>query len=319
VRPVHYDVLAARLNAMIRRASGHTQPTVKIGDVTVHLDRPHASVMDKPLTLSPKEYQILRYMALRSATNPPAPVTQQMFIDQIYNGRDEPQTKTIDVLICRIRKKMSDAAGGRNFIHNLPGQGYVLKDETAQVLTTAPAAPQETPLTPIFTGRAMESADLRMQSFGNTRIQTDLRFIAVRGKDGKDILPRKVFNQAAWTVLEEVLKKPAQRVPARSVLKQFQQAGEVQTVLSLELAAGVVVKFLDAAGSDIRLAVSPRGDFMLVPRDLATSHMPASGIFDKVSTGPGEAPFPLHHHDPHRVPYGSASRPPVPVHRPVKN
>jgi two-component system cell cycle response regulator CtrA len=41
---------------------------------------------------------------------------------------DEPELKIIDVFICKLRKKLSTACGGDNYIETVWGRGYVLRD-----------------------------------------------------------------------------------------------------------------------------------------------------------------------------------------------
>ena len=41
---------------------------------------------------------------------------------------DEPELKIIDVFICKLRKKLSEALGGDNHIDTVWGRGYVLRD-----------------------------------------------------------------------------------------------------------------------------------------------------------------------------------------------
>jgi two-component system cell cycle response regulator CtrA len=41
---------------------------------------------------------------------------------------DEPELKIIDVFICKLRKKLATAAGGKNFIETVWGRGYVLRE-----------------------------------------------------------------------------------------------------------------------------------------------------------------------------------------------
>ena len=41
---------------------------------------------------------------------------------------DEPELKIIDVFICKLRKKLSIATGGQNYIETVWGRGYVLRD-----------------------------------------------------------------------------------------------------------------------------------------------------------------------------------------------
>jgi hypothetical protein len=41
---------------------------------------------------------------------------------------DEPELKIIDVFICKLRKKLSEATGDENYIETVWGRGYVLRD-----------------------------------------------------------------------------------------------------------------------------------------------------------------------------------------------
>ena len=43
-------------------------------------------------------------------------------------GIDEPELKIIDVFICKLRKKLEKASGGKNYIETVWGRGYVLRD-----------------------------------------------------------------------------------------------------------------------------------------------------------------------------------------------
>ena len=74
--------------------------------------------------LTVKEYQMLELLSLRKGT----PVTKEMFLNHLYGGMDEPELKIIDVFICKLRKKLSTAANGRNYIETVWGRGYVLRE-----------------------------------------------------------------------------------------------------------------------------------------------------------------------------------------------
>ena len=75
------------------------------------------------MNLTGKEYAILETMAMRQGSN----ITKEMFLSAIYGGMDEPELKIIDVFICKLRKKLADASGGKNYIETLWGRGYVLR------------------------------------------------------------------------------------------------------------------------------------------------------------------------------------------------
>ena len=59
-----------------------------------------------------------------------------MFLNHLYGGMDEPELKIIDVFICKLRKKLSLACGGDNYIETVWGRGYVLRDAEGECGTT---------------------------------------------------------------------------------------------------------------------------------------------------------------------------------------
>ncbi|MBY0407509.1 MAG: helix-turn-helix domain-containing protein, partial [Rickettsiales bacterium] len=58
-------------------------------------------------------------------------LTKEMFLNHLYGGIDEPELKIIDVFVCKLRKKLAQAANGENYIETVWGRGYVLKDPDA--------------------------------------------------------------------------------------------------------------------------------------------------------------------------------------------
>lgn len=123
-KPFHRDELVARINAIIRRSKGHAQATITTGPVVVNLDAKTVEVSGKPVYLTGKEYQILELLSLRKGTT----ITKEMFLNHLYGGMDEPELKIIDVFICKLRKKLSTATNGGNYIETVWGRGYVLRD-----------------------------------------------------------------------------------------------------------------------------------------------------------------------------------------------
>ena len=101
-KPFHRDELVARIHAIVRRSKGHSQSVIKTG----------------------KEYAMLELLSLRKGTT----LTKEMFLNHLYGGMDEPELKIIDVFICKLRKKLSLACGGANYIETVWGRGYVLRE-----------------------------------------------------------------------------------------------------------------------------------------------------------------------------------------------
>jgi two-component system cell cycle response regulator CtrA len=114
----------ARVQAIVRRSKGHAQPQVHVGKLTVNLEARVAEVENAPLHLTGKEFGILELLALRKGTT----LTKEQFLNHLYGGMDEPELKIIDVFICKLRKKLTTATGGENYIETVWGRGYVLRD-----------------------------------------------------------------------------------------------------------------------------------------------------------------------------------------------
>lgn len=123
-KPFNREELIARIHAIVRRAQGHAQSIIQTGHVSVNLDTKTVEVLGKPVPLTVKEYQILELLALRKDTT----LTKDMFLNHLYGGMDEPDVKIIDVFVCKLRKKLDAATGGKNCIETVWGRGYVLRD-----------------------------------------------------------------------------------------------------------------------------------------------------------------------------------------------
>ncbi|HXP32312.1 MAG TPA: response regulator transcription factor [Stellaceae bacterium] len=126
-KPFDRRELIARIQAIVRRAKGHSESVIRTGKLTVNLDSRTVEVENQPLHLTGKEYGILELLSLRKGTT----LTKEMFLNHLYGGMDEPELKIIDVFVCKLRKKLSVATGGDNYIETVWGRGYVLRDPPA--------------------------------------------------------------------------------------------------------------------------------------------------------------------------------------------
>jgi two-component system cell cycle response regulator CtrA len=123
-KPFHKDELVARINAIVRRSQGHAQSVVHTGDLVVNLDEKTVEIDGARVHLTGKEYKLLETLCLRKGTA----LTKEMVLNQLYGGMDEPDIKIIDVFICKVRKKLANASGGKNYIETIWGRGYMLRD-----------------------------------------------------------------------------------------------------------------------------------------------------------------------------------------------
>jgi len=123
-KPFHKDELVARIHAIVRRSKGHAQSLINTDDLCVNLDSKAVEINGARVYLTGKEYQMLELLALRKGTT----LTKEMFLSHLYGGMDEPEMKIIDVFICKLRKKLASASGGKDYIETIWGRGYVMRE-----------------------------------------------------------------------------------------------------------------------------------------------------------------------------------------------
>ena len=123
-KPFDKAELLARIKAMVRRSNGHSESVVRFDKVTINLDTRTVEVDGIKVYFTPKEYAVLELLATRKGTV----LTRTMFLNNLYSGIDDPSSEIINVFVYKIRQKLSKASGGVDYIDNVFGRGYMLKD-----------------------------------------------------------------------------------------------------------------------------------------------------------------------------------------------
>ena len=126
-KPFDRQELIANLTAIIRRAHGHSDNKIVKGAIMVDLNKHEVMLGNKRLNLTSKEYHILELLRLRKGST----LGKTHFLSHLYGGIDEPESKIIDVIICKLRRKICALTGGDIYIHTVWGQGYVLRDHAS--------------------------------------------------------------------------------------------------------------------------------------------------------------------------------------------
>ena len=126
-KPFNRDELVARVRAIIRRSKGHPNSLIEIGQLKLDLNAKTVEAKGRPVRLTAREYSILELLAIRKG----ATLSKEIFLNHLYGGREEPEFKIIDVFVCKLRKKLSDALDGENYIETIWGRGYVLREPSA--------------------------------------------------------------------------------------------------------------------------------------------------------------------------------------------
>ncbi len=124
-KPFNKDELNARVLAIVRRSKGHHASSIEIGDLKINLEERSVEAFGKEIDLTKREYAILELLAIRRGST----LSKEVFLNNLYGASiEEPDMKIIDVFVCKLRKKISQALNQDNYIKTVWGRGYVLED-----------------------------------------------------------------------------------------------------------------------------------------------------------------------------------------------
>ncbi|MGZ3597870.1 MAG: response regulator [Syntrophales bacterium] len=123
-KPFAFSELLARVQALIRRASGLSEPTrLTVGNLSMNLLTREVKRGDRKIGLQPIEFSLLEYL-MRSAGRI---VSRTMIMEHVWNYNFDPQTNVVEARISRLRDKI-DRGFDNKLIHTVRGVGYVLKE-----------------------------------------------------------------------------------------------------------------------------------------------------------------------------------------------
>lgn len=124
VKPFALEELLARIRVLLRKPTDAPKTCYQVGDLEVHLDTHEVYRGGQPITLSGKEFSILRYMV----QNPGIVLSRDKLEQHIWNYDYTGGSNVIDVYIRYLRKKI-DEGHENKLIHTVRGAGYVLKEQ----------------------------------------------------------------------------------------------------------------------------------------------------------------------------------------------
>jgi two-component system, OmpR family, response regulator len=122
-KPFSFSELLARVQALIRRASGIADPTrLTVGDLTVNLLTREVVREGENIVLQPLEFSLLEYLMRHAGRI----VSKTMIMEHVWDYHFDPQTNVVEARISRLRDKI-DKGFQKKLIHTVRGVGYVLK------------------------------------------------------------------------------------------------------------------------------------------------------------------------------------------------
>jgi two-component system cell cycle response regulator CtrA len=131
-KPFDKAEFLARMQAVVRRSKGFSQPLLRVGTLQLNLDSHEVTIDTRAVHLTGKEYAILELLVLRKGMV----LTKEAFLNHLYGGMDEPEMKIIDVFICKLRKKLAQAGAG-NLIGTVWGRGYMIREPISEAAQSA--------------------------------------------------------------------------------------------------------------------------------------------------------------------------------------
>jgi len=124
VKPFALEELLARLRARLRSPDGDDDGALVLDDLRLDLDGHRAVRNGQPLVLSPTEFSLLELLVL----NQGVVLSRQQLYDEVWEGELDVESKTLDVYIGYLRRKLEDG-GQRRLVHTVRGVGYVARVE----------------------------------------------------------------------------------------------------------------------------------------------------------------------------------------------
>ncbi len=122
-KPFAFSELLARIQALLRRSSGASEPTkLEVGDLSMNLITREVVRRSRKIDLQPLEFSLLEYLV----RNAGRVVSKTMIMEHVWDYHFDPQTNVVESRIYHLREKI-DKGYAAKLIHTVRGVGYVLK------------------------------------------------------------------------------------------------------------------------------------------------------------------------------------------------
>jgi two-component system OmpR family response regulator len=124
-KPFAFSELLARVQALLRRASGIAEPTaLTVGDLSINLLTRQVTRANNKIDLQPREFALLEYLM----RNVDRVVSKTMIMEHVWDYNFDPQTNVVEACMCRLRDKVDKNSGAAKLIHTIRGVGYVVRE-----------------------------------------------------------------------------------------------------------------------------------------------------------------------------------------------
>jgi two-component system OmpR family response regulator len=123
-KPFRFEVLLARVRALIRRGGAKRSETLRYADLALDRIQHTATRGTRELRLTAKEFQLLEYFLL----HPGEVVRRTHLLEKVWDLRFDPMSNVVDVHVAKLRQKLREG-GEPPLVHTMRGVGYVLSED----------------------------------------------------------------------------------------------------------------------------------------------------------------------------------------------
>jgi two-component system alkaline phosphatase synthesis response regulator PhoP len=125
-KPFSIRELLARVRAILRRTDGSKRRLshYSFSDLELDFETYQAKKGGGPLDLSPREFELLRYLIERKGET----VSREKLLQDVWGYESYPSTRTVDTHIAKLRAKIGDSGSEPRFILTIHGVGYKFVD-----------------------------------------------------------------------------------------------------------------------------------------------------------------------------------------------
>lgn len=122
VKPFSFDELLSRLRALNRRRTGIKNPVAEIDGLRLDTVARQISFAENPIALTPQEYRLLEFLALRRGRV----FSHDQLIDRLYDANSYVTRNAVEAHISSLRKRLT-AAGAPKLVKTRRGFGYLVE------------------------------------------------------------------------------------------------------------------------------------------------------------------------------------------------
>ena len=124
-KPFSFEVLLARLRALLRRPNEKLEEILRVGDLTLDPSLKKVTRAAQEISLTAKEYAVLEYLMRNAGKVLP----KEQIISHVWDFDADVLPNNVELFVMFLRRKI-DKPFGSKLIHTVPGFGYKLEDKS---------------------------------------------------------------------------------------------------------------------------------------------------------------------------------------------